>query len=152
MRKAGCAVLGVIAEGCCDALRQILGDIIPGLLRSIQDQEHSVREAACFALGQFSEHLQPEIFYYHQSVFPVIFRALDDPTPSVQGTTCYCLENFCEGLQPGTLRHVLPELMQRLVVLLQSSARQTQEMALAAIAACSVSAEMEFLPYAQVLL
>lgn len=45
-------VLGVIAEGCCDALRQGLAEILPSLLLSVQDQESYVRECACFALGK----------------------------------------------------------------------------------------------------
>ena len=36
MRKAGCALLGVIAEGCCDPLKQCLGDIMPRLLSLLQ--------------------------------------------------------------------------------------------------------------------
>ena len=47
-----CLVLGVIAEGCCDALRQGLAEILPSLLVSVQDPEYFVRECACFALGK----------------------------------------------------------------------------------------------------
>ena len=36
MRKAGVALLGVIAEGCCDPLKQCLGDIMPRLLALYQ--------------------------------------------------------------------------------------------------------------------
>ena len=45
-------MLGVIAEGCCDALRQGLAEILPSLLVSVQDREYFVRECACFALGK----------------------------------------------------------------------------------------------------
>jgi hypothetical protein len=51
MRKAGSAVLGIIAEGCSDRIREILSDILPKLLQLIQDPEYYVRECACFALG-----------------------------------------------------------------------------------------------------
>ena len=51
MRKAGCAVLGVIAEGCSDKLRELLPSILPRLLELMQDREYYVRECACFALG-----------------------------------------------------------------------------------------------------
>ena len=51
MRKAGCAVLGVIAEGCCDAIRPLISSILPRLLHSIKDEDYFVRECACFALG-----------------------------------------------------------------------------------------------------
>lgn len=149
-RKAGCAVLGVIAEGCCDVMKQTLSQILPRLLTSAQDPEFFVREAACFALGQFSEHCQPEILYFHQSVLPVIFAALEDPRPTVQGTSCYVLEMFCENLQPDTLRPFLGPLMMKLSQLLQSQQKNTQEMALAALAATAVAADVEFLPYVEV--
>lgn len=150
MRKAGCAVLGVIAEGCSDRIRESLSDILPRLLELVQDPEFYVRECACFALGQFSEHCQPDILHHNQTVLPVIFQALDDPRPTVQGTSCYVLEYFCESLQPETLRPYLNPLMTRLAKLLQSEVRTTQEMALTAIAATAVAAEIDFLPYTEV--
>jgi hypothetical protein len=52
MRKAGCAVLGVIAEGCSDRIRESLDSILPRLLQLVQDPEFYVREVACFALGK----------------------------------------------------------------------------------------------------
>ena len=52
MRKAGCAVLGVIAEGCADKLRELLPSVLPRLLQLMQDPEYFVRECACFALGE----------------------------------------------------------------------------------------------------
>lgn len=149
-RKAGCAVLGVIAEGCRDIIRQSLSQILPRLLSAVQDPEYFVRESACFALGQFSEHCQPEILYYHQSVLPVVFVALEDSRPTVQGTSCYVLEMFCENLQPDTLRPFLPALVGKFSQLLLSPQKNTQEMCLAALAATSVAAELDFLPYAEV--
>lgn len=149
MRKAGCAVLGVIAEGCSDRIRESLDSILPLLLQLVQDPEFYVRECACFALGQFSEHCQPDILHHNETVLPVIFQALDDPRPTVQGTSCYVLEYFCESLQPATLRPYLNPLMTRLANLLQSSQKSTQEMALTAIAATAVAAEIDFLPYTE---
>lgn len=150
MRKAGCAVLGVIAEGCSDKIRENLSNILPILLKSVQDPEYYVRECACFALGQFSEYCQPEILHFNQMVLPVIFQALDDPRPTVQGTSCYVLEYFCENLQPETLKPFLTPLMTKLVMLLQSEQKTTKEMALSAIAATAVASEIDFLPYAEV--
>jgi HEAT repeat protein len=150
MRKAGCAVLGVIAEGCCDIIKQSLNQILPKLLSSVQDPEYYVRESACFALGQFSEHCQPEILYFHQQILPTVFTALEDPRPAVQGTSCYVLEMFCENLEPDTLRPVLGALVNKLSQLLQSPQKNTQEMALAALAATAVASEIDFLPYTEV--
>jgi importin-4 len=148
LRKAGCAVLGIICEGCSDTIRESLPQILPHLLEAVADHEYYVRESACFALGQFSEHCQPEILYHHQSILPVLFGALGDDRPTVQGTSCYVLENFCENLQPHTLAPFLPQLMERLGQVLANQNKVTQEMALAAIAATAVASEHNFLPYA----
>ena len=62
-------VLGVIAEGCCDALRQGLAEILPRLLASIQDPEYYVRECACFALGeQFNMKPAKLIQFYERAL------------------------------------------------------------------------------------
>jgi HEAT repeat protein len=58
MRKAGCAVLGVIAEGCSDRIRESLDQILPRLLQLVQDPEFYVRECACFALGTYLFHVR----------------------------------------------------------------------------------------------
>jgi hypothetical protein len=149
MRKAGCAVLGVIAEGCCDKIKEQLSLILPILLGAVADPEYYVRECACFALGQFSEYCQPDILHHNSKVLPVIFTALDDERPTVQSTSCYVLEYFCEHLQPETLRPYLQPLMGKLANLLQAPSNTTKEMALTAIAATAVAAEIEFLPFTE---
>ena len=58
-------VLGVIAEGCCDALRQGLAEILPRLLASIQDPEYYVRECACFALGEQFNMKPSNLLQFH---------------------------------------------------------------------------------------
>jgi importin-4 len=146
-RKAGCAVLGIICEGCNDAIRESLPQILPHLLRAVTDPEHHVRASACFALGQFAEHCQPEILHHHQTILPLLFSALADDEPNVQGTSCYVLENFCENLQPHTLAPFLPQLMERLGQVLINQNTLNQEMALAAIATIAVASEQNFLPY-----
>lgn len=142
--------MGVIAEGCSDVIKQTLAAILPRLLQSVGDPEYYVRESACFALGQFSEYCQPEILYFHATILPVVFTALEDTRPTVQGTSCYVLEMFCENLQPDTLRPFLSALVGKLSQLLVSPQKNTQEMALAALAATAVAAELDFLPFAEV--
>lgn len=148
MRKAGCAVLGVIAEGCADSIRSVLPQILPYLLGATKDPEAIVRECACFAVGQFSEHCQPDILHYNHLVLPAMFDALDD-IHTVQCTACYVLEYFCEGLQAETLRPYLRQLLEKLVHLLRSDKAQVKEMALSALAATAVAAEKDFVPFVE---
>jgi hypothetical protein len=82
---------------------------------------------------------------------PAISFGLDDREPTVLLTTCYVVENFVEALQTDTLMTYLPHLMGKLIHVLQSAANKSvQEIALSAIASLAVSAEIAFLPYAEV--
>lgn len=147
MRKAGSSIIGIIAEGCADTLRPLLDRIMPALLLAMRDPDLTVREVACFAMGQFSEYLQPDILHYNQAVIPTIAACLEDPAETVKNTACYVLEMFVENLQKETLRPHLPQIMQKLAVILQSTSRTSQEMALSGIGACAVAAEVDFAPY-----
>lgn len=51
MRKAGCAILGIISEGCADPIRKALSAIVPHVVVAASDAEKAVREVAYFALG-----------------------------------------------------------------------------------------------------
>lgn len=147
-RKAGIACLGVIAEGCCEPLREHLGDIMPIVLQAAKDPSAPVRECACFALGQLSEHCQPEILGYAEQVLPIAYNLLDDSTVAVQATSCYVLEMFCERLEPEDVRPILPNLVQKLATMLETTnKRSVQEMSVAALAATAVAAEDDFAPY-----
>ena len=149
-RKAGCAILGIISEGCRDSLRPVLSSIMPALLSLVTDPEFMVREVSCFAMGQFAEHCQPEVLQYHASVLPAMFHCLEDTKNTVQGTACYVLEMYCEHLSKETLRPFLQPLLTRLGSILQSPKALIKEMGLSAIAAIAVAAEDDFLPYADV--
>jgi hypothetical protein len=150
MRKASCGVLGIIAEGCRDQMRENLSQVLPILLKCTTDKEHYVREWAWFALGQFSEHCQPDILYFNQMILPLICQSLADPCLTVQNTVCYVLEYFCEHLQSETLKPFLVPLMDKLIPLLHSEQNSTKELALTAIATTAVTTKTAFLPFVQV--
>ncbi|KAJ1444061.1 armadillo-type protein, partial [Ochromonadaceae sp. CCMP2298] len=97
MRKAGCYLLGVIAEGCVEVLRTSLGDILPRLLQLLSDPHPPVRESACFALGEFSNFCQPDILHHHRAILGALFGA---PPPGTLAPACSCLERFCAEVHP----------------------------------------------------
>ncbi|CAM9441954.1 unnamed protein product, partial [Phaeothamnion confervicola] len=147
VRKAAAAIMGIIAEGCSEPVRQHLSEILPLVLQWAMDPDVLVRECAAFCLGQFSEHCQPEILEYHEQILPMVFRSLDDDADKVKGISCYVLEQFTENLPPEALTPFLDPLLQRLVRMLHAPKRSVVQMAVAAIAATAVAAEEAFLPY-----
>ncbi len=139
--------MGVITEGCQEAIIARLNQILPEVLRAAQDVDENVRECACFCLGQFSEHCQPDVLDYHAEILPVIFRLLQDATDSVKGVSCYVLEMFCENLEPHQVLPILEPLMNQLLLMLEMPKKSIQEMTVAAIAATAIAAEKDFEPY-----
>ena len=83
-RKAGCAMLGVVAEGFQDRLRESLPSTLPALISLLGDEDYTVRECSGFCIGQFCEHIQPDIFAYHAGIIPAAIQALTDPRTTVQ--------------------------------------------------------------------
>lgn len=150
MRKAGCAILGLIVEGCSDPIRPLLPTIVPALVNAAADADMNTKEMACFALGQFSEHCVPEILSFHNIVLPALYNALDDPRVNILTTACYVLEMFCEFLDQESLRPFLQALLTKLGALLQHPNDQVQGTALAAISSIVLAAELEILPYVPV--
>ena len=148
IRKAGCALLGVIVEGISDAIRPVLASLVPELLKKVQDPDEKVRETGLFAIGQVSEHCQPEILFHHHLILPVLIAALDDQHSSVHHTCCYGLEMFCENLESSSLKPFLQPLVTKLCALLASKDKTTVDLSLAALAATAISAESDFLPFA----
>jgi len=147
-RKAACACLGNLAEGCQDPMREALESLLPEVLKAAQDPDKFAREAACFCLGQMAEHCQPEIMRYQQAVLPVVFSLLDDPLQSVQAISCYVLEELTEHLKVDTVAPLLPDLASKLLQLTQSPRLSIREMALSAVSSTAVAAEHHYVPYA----
>lgn len=82
-------VCAMLAEGCAEALRKRLEQVLPPLLTALADPHRDVRGAAAFALGQYAEHLQPDVSQHYQQVLPPVFQLLQDADASVQERACY---------------------------------------------------------------
>jgi hypothetical protein len=149
-RRSGCAMLGIIVEGCNDLLRPLLSGIVPPLVLRMADTDSLVREIACFAVGQLAEHCQPEILHFHAQMLPAICQAIQDGEPMVAGIGAYCCEMYVEQLSAITLRPFLQPLLLGLGELLQSQTTGVVVGSLSAIGAIAVATESNFLPFTEV--
>ena len=78
LKGAGATALGTIAEGCTDAIKPILSQIVPQLLALTVDENLHIREASVFAAGQLAQYCQPDILWHHEQMLPAMLRAMDD--------------------------------------------------------------------------
>eukprot|EP00249_Psilotum_nudum_P024844 c29306_g1_i2 orf=418-3579(+) len=147
-REAAVMSLGVISEGCFEAMKTKLEDVLYLVLLALRDGEQVVRGAASFALGQFAEHLQPEVTQYYEKVLPCIFTVLSDSSADVQEKAYYSLAAFCENLETEILPYLEP-LMGNLLAALESGARHLQETCMSAIGSSAAAAKSAFVPYTE---
>lgn len=148
MRKAGCAVLGIIVEGLRDEARERIDTILPLLVKSLSDHDLHTREAAAFAVGQYTHHCAPEVYLYHQMIIPATIKACNHNNGKLVLTQCcYAFEHLCEQLKPNIIRPYLSSLVNCVGQLAQSNVPNVQEAALYAIASIAVAAGKEFQPY-----
>lgn len=77
---------------------------------------------------------------------PPSYIGVNDPVESVVGRCCYALEAFCEHMN-GAIVGYLPIFMERMGQVVSRGNLDTQELAVSAISAASVSAGLHFTPY-----
>jgi importin-4 len=65
-----------------------------------------------------------------------------------QGISCYVLEMFCEHISDDNVAPILDDLVNKLIVLMQSPRLSIKEMAIAAMSAVAIAAAENFAPYA----
>ncbi|GBG68591.1 hypothetical protein CBR_g3136 [Chara braunii] len=150
-REAASMVLGIIAEGCNEVMRQGLDELMPLALGGLRDPEPLVRGAASFAIGQFAEHLQPEILERYAEFLPAVFTVLGDAEPGVREKVYYALDAFLEQLGEELLPYLEP-LMNRLMEALRVEKRVFQGLCLSAMGSLAAAAGSAFVPYVETVL
>ena len=137
-RRGALMSVGIAAEGCADAVREQLTELVAFIANAASDADPKVRDAACFAVREFSEHLQPDICQHHATLLPAVFKCLDDAGEEVKEKAGYALESFAENLEKEILPYLAP-LMAKLVELLLHGTRKVQETATAAISSTAAA-------------
>ncbi|XP_017080814.2 importin-4-like isoform X2 [Drosophila eugracilis] len=156
-RRSSFICMGVIAEGCSDAIVHKYLEIMLNIIKAgIADSAMMVRVAAFFALGQFAEYLQPAVSKFASQILPVLFDYLSQlvvelkmgqPEPKHMDRMFYALETFCENLEQDIVPH-LPILMDRLFGILEPQhSMRIRELALSSIASVSSAAKTNLMPY-----
>ncbi|QQP57848.1 Importin4like, partial [Caligus rogercresseyi] len=159
--KGALTAISVSAEGCAEHIRahyltyflNCIGSAITS-----PSTHPAVKSAAFYALGQMSEYLQPEISRFSGEILPVLFGVLDKVISDVlEGgaeesqkgldRVFYALEEFCENMEEDLIP-VLPELMRRLITLINPKFRvSTREVVMSAIAAAASAVKEAIVPY-----
>ena len=111
------------SEGCYKEVKKHLGEIVPLVMRLLQDQHARVRWAAINCLGQLSTDLGPYLQkQFHASVLPALTAAMSnerEPVLRVRAHAAAASINFCEHADAELLQPYLEPLLLQLAGLMQ---------------------------------
>lgn len=148
-RQAALMALSSAAEGCCDVLIDEIPRILDMVLPLLVDDHPRVQYACCNALGQMSTDFADIIQKTCGSrILPALISKLTNQSVfRVQAHAAAALVNFSEAASKEVLEPYLDDLLNNLLILLQSPKRYVQEQVLTTIAIIADAAEKKFIRY-----
>ena len=157
-RQGGIMALGMCVEGAPDFIATQLKEILPLVLRLLEDSEAKVRRAALDAVMRLSEDLPEDMGKEHQKLIPALVKHLDIAMRSLSGpndeknmdiikASCNAIDTLVDGFEDGAAKPYLPELVPRLSRLFSHPELKVKAAAIGAIGSIAASAKEDFLPY-----
>ena len=138
-------------EGCYKEIKKHLGQVVPLVMRLLNDQHARVRWAAINCLGQLSTDLGPLLQQqFHQDVMPALTLAMSaerEPVLRVRAHAAAASINFCEHADAALLQPYLEGLLVQLASLMQTQHRQASQQAVTSVAAIALAIGELFRPY-----
>lgn len=145
-RRAALMMLGTCVEGIAEYLSQNIQVVWAVVDRGLADADADVRKAACTAIGCLCEHCEEECAARHAVLMPAILDLLNNPV--TQKYACIALDSMLE-IMPNDVETYLNPIMERLIVLLDTSPIDIQAVIMGAIGSAAHSAKERFTPYFQ---
>ena len=157
-RQGGIMALSMCVEGAPDFVATQLHEILPLILRLLEDPELKVRRAALDGTIRLAEDLAEDLGKEHKKLIPALVKGLDMAIRSLKGpddetnmdiirASCNAIDSLVEGLEVETIKEYLPELVPRLSRLFSHPHLRTKASAIGALGAVALSAKEAFLPY-----
>lgn len=159
-RQGGIMALSMCVEGAPDFVATQLHEILPLILRLLEDPEAKVRRAALDAAMRLAEDLAEDLGKEHDKLIPALVKSLDVALLSLEGpddetnidmirASCHAIDSLVDGLTSDMVKQYLPELVPRLSRLFSHPSLKIKSAAIGALGALAGSAKEAYLPYFQ---
>ncbi|KXS17792.1 ARM repeat-containing protein [Gonapodya prolifera JEL478] len=145
-RKAAMMGFAVLVDGSADYMRAKVDELLPFIVRGLQDPEVLVRRAACIALGALAEELSEEVAVHHATLLPIVVSLADETNPDIQKQATNALDSMLEGMGDDIVQY-LPQLMTKLVMILDTAPPEVKATVTGAIGSTAHAAGEAFRPY-----
>jgi len=157
-RQAGIRSLGQCVEGAPDFVATQIKEVIPLVLRLLNDNHPAVRRATLDCIIQLGEELGEELSKEHQELLPPLVKAIDTATSNLTGpddeanmgmirASCNAIDTIATDMEQKDMKQYLSELYLRMSRLFSHPDTKTKEAAIGAVGSIAACSSDDFLPY-----
>lgn len=159
-RRGGIMSLSMCVEGAPDFVSTQLHEILPLVLRLLEDPELKVRRAALDAAVKLGGDAPEDWGKQHEKLIPALVKNMDIAIRSLKGqadipnletirASCNAIDSLVQCMEAEALKPYLPELVPRLSRLFKHPHISTKASAISAVGSIASTARKYFLPYFQ---
>jgi len=159
LRKAGILSLGMVVEGAPDFVATQLDQIMPIVLRLLNDPDIKVRQAALHGVSRLAEDLAQDMSNAHATLVPALLKNLD--SASVESSneaenkinigiiigSCLALDSLVDGMEADVTALYISDLVPRIGRLFGHPDFKVKGASAGAMGSIASSAESAFQPY-----
>jgi hypothetical protein len=157
-RQAGITALATVVEGAPEFVDTQLPELIPMILRLLDDPEVLVREAACNGTKMLADHLSETMAKNHKEFINLLVKNLNRAMTELNGPgaktntnivvdCCTALDSLVDGLDQEEVTPYLPGLVPHLSHLFAHPDMKIKASAIGAVGSIAETAKESFLPY-----
>lgn len=162
-RRAGILALGMCVEGAPDFIATQLSEILPLVLRLLEDPEVRVRSAALNGVARLADDLAEDMGKEHARLIPALVKNFDLAVQGLQSSqpgsreaeenvtivkgSCMAIDSLIEGLEPKDAAQYVHDLVPRFSLLFGHEDSKVQMAAVSVVGSIASASESAFQPY-----
>lgn len=157
-RRAGILALGMCVEGAPDFVGTQVPEIMPFLLRLLDDPQFQVRQAALHSTARLAEDVPEDFMKAHEKLMPLLVKNLTAAMSAFNGETtgpnidliksaCSAIDAVVDGMGEDDANLYLDKLAPLLQRLFKHPDLKVKALAASALGSLASTVEETFLPY-----
>ena len=157
-RRAGILALGMCVEGAPDFVGTQVPEILPYLLRLLDDPEVPVRQAALHSTARLADDVPTDFTKVHEKLMPMLFKNLtaamqaysgeeSGPNINIMKAACSAIDAVVDGMDPDDANLYLDKLAPLLQKLFKHPDLKIKALAASALGSLASTVEEPFIPY-----
>jgi hypothetical protein len=158
-RQAGILAVGMCVEGAPDFIATQLDNLIPVVVKLLNDPVIGVRHASLNGVARLADDLAEDLSKYHQELIPALLKNLDsalvqtsndeerEKNIGILKASCAAIDSVADGMEKEVMMIYISELVPRLGQLFSHPDFNVKASAAGAMGSVASSAEDAFMAY-----